>query len=98
MLLHEAIPNHLENMAETLLGTKALFELEKLITAFLKDRQMDGPWKLEIATSELKLRKIDEDIFYKIKAKDSKEEYVPTQDEIALSFDNNTIILRTDTK
>lgn len=81
-------------MGDTQLNTESLFELEKLVTSFLEGRQMKCPWHLEITTTELNLRKIEEDVFYKTRPKDDKEKYVPSQDNVTLNFGENKITLK----
>ena len=78
------------------LDTNTLYEIGVYLTDKLninKDKLKDVI--LTLCVDESYFKKIDEDIFYRINSSnDEKKEFIPSENEIKLTFPNNTIIIK----
>ena len=73
-------------------GTRNIAELGQMINDKLREDGIKQKAKLIINGNKDEFRKIDEDLFYRNNEK--KEEFIPSEDEIIVNFDNVKIIIK----
>ena len=75
---------------EFTLDTMAIAEIGYNLSKTLHEHGVDES-ELIISLDKDRFRKVDEDLFYRNKADDSKEEFVPSDDEIKVEVDGLTV-------
>ena len=75
------------------LNTFNMHELMLVVCDKLKELGVTNKASLLIYVTKEQLKKIDEDLFYRNKKSDD-EEFIPSEGEIYVNFDNLTIIIR----
>ena len=73
-------------------GTRNIAELGQMINDKLREDGIKQKAKLIINVNKDEFRKIDEDLYYRNNEK--KEEFIPSEDEIIVNFDNVKIIIK----
>ena len=75
---------------EFTLDTMAIAEIGYNLSKTLHEHGVDES-ELIISLDKDRFRKVDEDLFYRNKTDDSKEEFVPSDDEIKVEVDGLTV-------
>lgn len=75
------------------LGTLSIFELGQFISEKLRDDGVEEQAILSIYVNEDEFKKVDEDLYYRNR-KDEKQEFVPSDGEIIVNFDNVKILIK----
>jgi hypothetical protein len=83
-------------MKELTLSSNKIFELGEYIAKFLLDNGLDKENDLVIKVSKEWLKKIDEDLYYRNKPKG--EEFVPSDNDVVVKFENLNIIFTVEEK
>ena len=83
-------------MKELTLSSNKIFELGEYIAKFLLDNGLDRENDLVIKVSKEWLKKIDEDLYYRNKPKG--EEFVPSDNDVVVKFENLNIIFTVEEK
>ena len=83
-------------MKELTLNSNKIFELGEYIAKFLLDNGLDKENDLVIKVSKEWLKKIDEDLYYRNKPKG--EEFVPSDNDVVVKFENLNIIFTVEEK
>ena len=80
------------------LSTEELFELGSFVSDKLIKKGIEKDATITILVDETSFRKIDEDIFFKLKKQEviSDDEFIPSESEINLSFPKLNILIKTD--
>lgn len=73
-------------------GTSSIFELGQMISSKLVEDGVTHQSKLHVFLNEEEFRRVDEDLFYRNR-KDETQEFVPSDGEIDINFDNVKIII-----
>ena len=73
-------------------GTRNIAELGQMINDKLREDGIKQKAELIINVNKGEFRKIGEDLFYRNNEK--KEEFIPSEDEIIVNFDNVKIIIK----
>lgn len=74
-------------------GTASIFELGNIISSKLNDDGVIQQSELFIYLNEDEFKKVDEDLFYRNR-KDESQEFIPSEGEIDINFDNVKIIVK----
>lgn len=74
-------------------GTTSIFELGQMISSKLKDDGITQQSELCIYLNEEEFKKVDEDLFYRNR-QDESQEFIPSDGEIDINFDNVKIIVK----
>ena len=74
-------------------GTMSIFELGQMISSRLKEDGVAQQSKLYIYLNDEEFKRVDEDLFYRNR-KDESQEFIPSEGEIDINFDNVKIIVR----
>ena len=74
-------------------GTSSIFELGQVISSKLNDDGIKQQSELYIYLNEEEFKKVDEDLFYRNR-QDESQEFIPSDGEIDVNFDNVKIIIR----
>lgn len=77
------------------LGTLSIFELGQFISEKLRDDGVEEQAILSIYVNEDEFKKVDEDLYYRNR-KDEKQEFVPSDGEIIVNFDNVKILIKSE--
>jgi len=72
------------------LNSNKIFELGAYIAKFLSENGLNKENDLVIKVTKEELKKIDEDLYYRNKP--SGEEFVPSDNDVVVKFENLTII------
>ncbi len=75
------------------LNTFNIHELMLVVCDKLKELGVTNKASLLIYVTKEQLKKIDEDLFYRNRKSDD-EEFIPSEGEIYVNFDNLTVIIR----
>ena len=75
------------------LGTLSIFELGQFISEKLRDDGVEEQAILSIYVNEDEFKKVDEDLYYRNRT-DEKQEFVPSDGEIIVNFDNVKILIK----
>ena len=78
-------------------GTSSIFELGQMISSKLVEDGVTHQSKLYVFLNEEEFKRVDEDLFYRNR-KDETQEFVPSDGEIDINFDNVKIIIEKDNK
>ena len=73
-------------------GTASIFELGQMISSKLNEDGVTQQSELYIYLNEDEFKKVDEDLFYRNR-KDESQEFIPSEGEIDINFDNVNIII-----
>lgn len=73
-------------------GTMSIFELGQMISSRLKEDGVAQQSKLYIYLNDEEFKRVDEDLFYRNR-KDESQEFIPSEGEIDINFDNVKIII-----
>lgn len=74
-------------------GTASIFELGNIISSKLNEDGVTQQSELYIYLNEDEFKKVDEDLFYRNR-KDESQEFIPSEGEIDINFDNVNIIIK----
>jgi hypothetical protein len=74
-------------------GMTSIFELGQFISSKLQDDGIAQQSELYIHLSDEEFKKVDEDLFYRNR-KDETQEFIPSDGEIDINFDNVEIIIK----
>ncbi len=74
------------------LGAMNIFELGQMVIGKLKECGVKKPSELTIRVGKEEFGKIDEDLYYRNRNKD-KGEFIPSEGEIVINFDNLRIVI-----
>ena len=74
-------------------GTASIFELGNIISSKLNEDGVTQQSELYIYLNEEEFKKVDEDLFYRNR-KDESQEFIPSEGEIDINFDNVNIIIK----
>lgn len=74
-------------------GTASIFELGQMISSKLNEDGVTQQSELYIYLNEDEFKKVDEDLFYRNR-KDESQEFIPSEGEIDINFDNVNIIIK----
>lgn len=77
------------------LGTLSIFELGQFISEKLRDDGVEEQAILSIYVNEDEFKKVDEDLYYRNRT-DEKQEFVPSDGEIIVNFDNVKILIKSE--
>ena len=77
-------------MSELKLNSNKIYELGSYISNFLRENGVYGESDLVVYVDATELRKIDEDLYYRNKPKG--EDFVPSDEDLIVKFDNCNII------
>ncbi len=80
-------------MEEFKFGTASIFELGQNISSKLNEDGVTQQSELYIYLNEDEFKKVDEDLFYRNR-KDESQEFIPSEGEIDINFDNVNIIIK----
>jgi hypothetical protein len=80
-------------MGDFNLGTINIFELGQIISSKLGEYGVSNKSELNIYLNKEEFKKVDEDLFYRIR-RDDKEDFVPSDGEININFENVKIIIK----
>lgn len=77
------------------LGTLSIFELGQFISEKLRDDGVEEQAILSIYVNEDEFKKVDEDLYYRNRT-DEKQEFVPSDGEVIVNFDNVKILIKSE--
>lgn len=76
------------------LNSNKIFELGDYVSRFLNENGLSHENDLVIKVDKTQLKKIDEDLYYRNKPKG--EEFVPSDSDVVVKFENLNIIFTTE--
>ena len=74
-------------------GTFSIFELGQMISEKLKEDGVTNQSVLYVYLNEEEFKMVDEDLFYRNR-KDEKEEFIPSEGEIDITFEGANITIK----
>ena len=74
-------------------GTLSIYQIGEFVSKRMMEDNLDGNAELTITMDEDKFKLIDEDLFYRMRTSE-EQEFVPSEGEIIVNFDNLKIILK----